>query len=64
MDIPCAGSDEKHTHAAVNAYMEGNWRANADIENHYYNATKAIWGDDAGVWAHSTWLARRRKSRR
>ncbi len=42
--------------AAINSYMEMNWRRNSEIENDYYYAIKEVFGKEAMSGTHATWF--------
>jgi len=42
--------------AAINYYMEMYWQQNAKIEQHYYNSVKEVFGKEAVVATHPTWV--------
>ncbi len=57
MAIPFEGRDERRV-SAIRIYMDLNFRRNIEIEQHYYDDVKAVFGRDAIVAKHPTWYPR------
>ncbi len=49
------GGGEAQRLAAVQRYMRLTWRRAVETEQHYYSATKRIFGQDAFTGTHATW---------